>query len=162
MNKNGQMVTADEAKATPKQHTSPCSDCPFARKSMPGWLGSMTADEWMMLAHGEGSADCHATKRPDGGAWACAGLAIYRANVCKSVRDPEALRLSPDRDKVFSFGEFKRHHEKGQNESTVGKSDRAVQAAPVLERAGARVAGGVREAARGRRQASRRAKGARK
>jgi hypothetical protein len=110
-NKNGKLITANEASVTKKQHTSPCSDCPFRRDSVPGWLGSMSAQEWRDLAHGEGSADCHATKQADGSAWACAGLAIYRANVCKSVRDPKAMRLKPDTKTVFSFGEFMKHHE---------------------------------------------------
>jgi len=111
MNKNGKMITANEAKPTKKQHTSPCSDCPWRRDSVKGWLGEMSAQEWRDLAHGEGSADCHALTQPNGDAWQCAGLAIYRANVCKSVRDPKALRLPADRVKVFSFGEFVKHHE---------------------------------------------------
>ena len=110
--KSGKLITANEAKVTPKQHTSPCSDCPWRRDSVPGWLGSMTSDEWLALAHGEGQADCHTTVRPDGGAHACAGLAIYRANVCKAPRDPNVMRLPADRVKVFSFNEFKKHHDR--------------------------------------------------
>jgi hypothetical protein len=108
--KNGKLITADEAKVTKKQHTSPCSDCPFRRDSVPGWLGDMSAEEWYQLAHGEGRADCHATIQADGDAWQCAGLAIYRANVCKSVRDETQMRLPADRVKVFGFGEFMKHH----------------------------------------------------
>ena len=107
----GKLISADEAKVTKAQHKSPCSDCPWRRDSVKGWLGDMTADEWLQLAHGEGSADCHATKSADGEAWNCAGLAIYRANVCKAPRDPNAMRLPADRVKVFSFNEFKKHHE---------------------------------------------------
>lgn len=111
MNKNGKMITGDEAIVTKKQHKSPCSDCPFRRDSIPGWLGELTVDDWVRLAHGEGKADCHTQVRGNGEGWACAGLAIYRANVAKSVHDPNALRLPPDRVNVFSFGEFKKHHE---------------------------------------------------
>jgi hypothetical protein len=107
----GKLITANEAKVTKKQHTSPCSDCPWRRDSVQGWLGDMTAQEWRDLAHGEGSADCHTTKQASGEAWQCAGLAVYRANVCKSVRDPDALRLPADTKTVFSFGEFVKHHE---------------------------------------------------
>lgn len=106
------LIIANEAKVTKKQHRSPCSDCPFRRASIPGWLGLLSADEWMLLAHGEGQADCHTTKQADGAAWSCAGLAIYRANVGKLVRDPGALRLAANTEIVFSFGEFKRHHER--------------------------------------------------
>ena len=113
MNKKGKMITGDEAIVTKKQHKSPCSDCPWRRDSIPGWLGEMNVDEWLRLAHGEGKADCHTMKQSDSKGWACAGLAIYRANVAKSVHDQTALRLPPDRENVFSFGEFKKHHESG-------------------------------------------------
>src|SRR5271155_996336 len=103
MNKNGKMITGDEAIITKKQHKSPCSD------SMPGWLGELNVDEWVQLAHGEGHADCHTQVQSNGEGWACAGLAVYRANVCKSVHDPNVMRLPADRINVFSFGEFKKH-----------------------------------------------------
>jgi hypothetical protein len=109
---DSQFLTADEAVVTKKQHTSPCADCPWARKSIKGWLGQMSAEDWLALAHGEGTADCHSTKQPDGSAWDCAGLAIYRANVCKVPRDPDALRLPPNRVTVFGWRtEFLAHHE---------------------------------------------------
>lgn len=108
-----QFVSGDEAVPTPKQPTAACSDCPWARAALPGWLGNLTADEWIQAAHSEGSADCHALKAEDGSAYACAGLAIYRANVCKSVRDPNALKLAADRGKVFANPlQFKEHHER--------------------------------------------------
>jgi hypothetical protein len=113
VNKKGKMITGDEAKVTKQQHTSPCSDCPFRRDSIPGWLGQLTVDNWVELAHSEGSADCHTTKQKGGKGWACAGLAIYRANVAKAPRDPKAMRLKPDTKLVFSFGEFKKHHSGG-------------------------------------------------
>ena len=111
MNKKGKMITGDQAIVTKKQHKSPCSDCPFRRDSIPGWLGELTVNDWVQLAHGEGRADCHTMKQSDSEGWSCAGLAIYRANVAKSVHDPNALRLPADRVNVFSFGEFKKHHE---------------------------------------------------
>lgn len=110
----GKFITAGQAKVTMKQHTSPCSDCPFRRDSAPGWLGGLTVDQWVKLAHGEGEADCHTTKRPDDGTYQCAGLAVYRANVGKATRDPNVMRLPPDRTKVFGFGEFRKHHEAPQ------------------------------------------------
>jgi len=45
--------------ATPR----PCNDCPWRRKSCAGWLGPFGIKQ-------------------------CAGAAVYRANVCKSPRDP--------------------------------------------------------------------------
>lgn len=100
------LVSSAEARPAKKQHTTPCSDCPWTRKSVPGWLGPLTAEEWIQLAHNEGEPGCHCTTN-----MACAGLAIYRANVCKSPRDPAALRLPADTVKVFSWHtEFTAHH----------------------------------------------------
>ncbi len=90
---------------------SPCHDCPWARESIPGWLGSLSKEEWRDLAHSEGRADCHAFKDMDGGAFDCAGMAIYRSNVLKRVRDKNALRLPANPILVFSNpGEFLEHH----------------------------------------------------
>jgi len=106
-----QFISSDEAQVGKVQHRQPCSDCPFARVALPGWLGSVSAEEWIQLAHGEGTAECHAILEQD-----CAGLAIYRANVCKSPRDPNALRLPPDTVKVFARPqEFLDHHKKKLN-----------------------------------------------
>ena len=54
---------------------------------------------------------------PDDHAWdaegikQCRGAAIYRANVCKSPRDPEVARGPVDRENVFASPmAFKEHH----------------------------------------------------
>lgn len=105
-----QLLTSDDAVVTPKQHTKPCADCPWARKALPGWLGPCTADEWVQIAHADVTVDCHTCASPDGGSHQCAGVAIYRANVCKLAYAPQ-LKLSPDRELVFSSPmEFKQHH----------------------------------------------------
>lgn len=76
---------------------------------MPGYLGPHTADEWLEHAHGESITMCH-TKRHG---QQCAGFAIYRANVCKTTRYSDTLKLPPDREAVFaSRDEFKTHHER--------------------------------------------------
>lgn len=101
-----QLVTHDQAKTTTKQHTKPCSDCPFSRKALRGWLASDTPAEWMRMAHGETRHECH-TLLPQ----QCAGAAIYRANVVKRPRDRTLLQLPADRAKVFaSPAEFLAHH----------------------------------------------------
>ena len=98
-----------EAKQTTRQHKKPCSDCPWARTALKGWLGQMTADEWLSLAHWDGTAECHTKIGPDG-AHECAGLAIYRANTCKQP-PTGAMKLPADREKVFSNPmEFYEHH----------------------------------------------------
>ena len=106
--KRRQLISVEDAAVATRQHTKPCSDCPFARAALPGWLGGLSADEWIALAHGEGTAECHALLGVD-----CAGLAMYRANVCKRPRDPHALRLPADRQRVFANSiEFLQHHQR--------------------------------------------------
>lgn len=99
------LITYDEAARTETQHTKPCSDCPFARDALAGWLGGSTPEEWMRMAHGETKFECHAILPHE-----CAGAAIYRANVCK--RPPEdTLELPADRTAVFATPmEFLAHH----------------------------------------------------
>ncbi len=107
-----QMMTQSQSKVTTKQHTSPCSDCPWARKSLRGWLGGLSVIQWLAKVHSDVKIDCHTLKSKNYGQWQCAGSSIYRANVCKSSRDESVLRLKPDVNKVFTFGEFEKHHEK--------------------------------------------------
>lgn len=88
------------------QHEKPCSDCPWARASLPGWLGSLGADEWLRIAHRDDLVDCHALKGAQ-----CAGIAIYRRNVAKACYPPN-ITLPADRENVFAWpAEFKAHHE---------------------------------------------------
>lgn len=104
-----QLITNDEAVPASEQHKKACSDCPWARASLAGWLGALSADQWLMEAHGEANIDCHVLTGVQ-----CAGAAIYRANIAKLPRDPELLRLQPDREKVFaSPSEFLAHHKGG-------------------------------------------------
>lgn len=101
-----QLISSDEAIEAKGQHTKPCSDCPWARTSLRGWLGSMTSQDWLEVAHGEARVDCHALKGAQ-----CAGIAIYQANVGKRPRNPSTLRLPADREAVFaSPPEFLEHH----------------------------------------------------
>jgi hypothetical protein len=106
-----QLVTSNEAAVVVKQHTRPCSDCPFARTALSGWLGRSTPGEWVTLAHSDSSVECHALKDSDGFELECAGAAIYRANVAKSLRDPKAFKLPPNTTLVFATSqEFVMHH----------------------------------------------------
>ena len=101
------------------QHRKPCNDCPWRRKACPGWVGSeYNPEEWANLAHQDGIADCHKHETAQ-----CAGMAIYRANVFKSPRDPEALILPADHALVFSSPlEFVKHHRsrKGHTSADMG------------------------------------------
>lgn len=104
--KQKQLLTCHDAVVTKKQHTTPCSDCPWARKSMPGWLGAYTMAEWLQAAHGEGTSECHTRVDKQ-----CAGFATFRANIVKVPRDPAAFRLPRNTTTVFaSDAEFIAHH----------------------------------------------------
>lgn len=105
--KRKQLLTTADAVPAKGQHTAPCSDCPWARTALKGWLGGESADNWVAEAHADAPIPCHVL---DGAQ--CAGAAIYRANVCKRPRDPGALLLPADRKRVFASPvEFKRHHD---------------------------------------------------
>ncbi len=100
-------IIAGSTRTAKCQHTTPCSDCPWRRDSIPGWLGGYTPEEFVRLGHNDQTYNCHVITNQQ-----CAGLAIYRANVVKRA-DPPNLRLPADTVKVFSFGEFLMHHMKG-------------------------------------------------
>jgi len=101
-----QLISGDEAIPVTSQHRQPCSDCPFARTALAGWLGDSDVADWIQMAHGETRIECHTLAGAQ-----CAGAAIYRANVCKRTRDPESLVLPADRAGVFaSADEFRAHH----------------------------------------------------
>lgn len=115
-----QLVSSDEAEQAVGQHKLPCADCPWARKAMNGWLGSTSVEQWVQDAHGEVRIECHTLLGAQ-----CAGAAIYRANVCKSVRDPDVLKLKPNRELVFGTPkEFREHHAKLPSLKTAKKRAR--------------------------------------
>lgn len=98
-------ISSDESTPATRQHVKPCADCPWRKDALEG---SLTPREWLACAHGEGQAECHVRTGVQ-----CAGMAIYRANVCKRPRDPRALILKSDRQAVFtSPAEFLSHHAK--------------------------------------------------
>jgi len=102
-----QLVSSDQAQPAVGQHKKPCADCPWARASLRGWLGSGSIQEWIADAHGEARIECHTLTGAQ-----CAGAAIYRANVCKSPRNKRLLVLPPDRALVFATpAEFSEHHD---------------------------------------------------
>lgn len=102
------LVSHDEAEQADGQHTEPCSDCPWSRDALHGWLGDRTVDDWLQAVHGESQIYCHTLLGAQ-----CAGSAIYRANVCKLPRDEGCLRLKADRAAVFaSPAEFKTYHQR--------------------------------------------------
>lgn len=99
------LISRNEAVRAKCQHTTPCSDCPWSRDSLHGWLGGASPEEWIATAHSDAVIECHTLRGAQ-----CAGAAVYRANVCKSPRG-DALRLPRDTAAVFSNPmEFTAHH----------------------------------------------------
>lgn len=99
----------------------PCNDCPMRRKSMPGWLGADTPEHFIQTVHMNDVMPCHPTVDYESSDWeeqlvngeaqACAGVAIYHANVGKMPRDRSVRRLPADKVNVFaSPKEFIEHH----------------------------------------------------
>jgi hypothetical protein len=104
--KRNRMTTYREAKLRKVQHTTPCIDCPFSRRAIPGWLAGKTPEEYCFIAHSDDVVECHTTST----GMQCAGLAIYRANVCKRALPP-SIRLPADKENVFASPmEFLSHH----------------------------------------------------
>lgn len=100
-----QLVSSDEAVKGTVQHRRPCSDCPWSRGALPGWLGGGSIEDWLQTAHRDFHVNCHVIDNMQ-----CAGLAIYRRNVCKRV-DPPLLELPADKVAVFATpAEFRHHH----------------------------------------------------
>lgn len=101
------LIASGETPPAKKQITRPCSDCPMARTALNGWLGGATPEEYAQLAHSDTIVSCHVQTNVQ-----CAGMAIYRRNVCKRVTPP-GLILPADHAAVFSNPmEFKAHHSK--------------------------------------------------
>jgi hypothetical protein len=106
-NRKNQFKSSDEGVQATCQHTTPCADCPWTRESLNGWLGSLSPQEWVHVAHSDSVVDCHTLLGAQ-----CAGIAVYRRNVAKMPYPPN-LRLEADRVKVFATPfEFIAHHSK--------------------------------------------------
>lgn len=101
------LISSDESVTSDCQHKKACSDCPWSRQSLNGWLGGATAEEWIKAAHSDQVVNCHVISNQQ-----CAGLAIYRRNVAKLPMPPNLI-LDKDKESVFSNPiEFKAHHER--------------------------------------------------
>lgn len=99
----------------PPAAATPCQGCPWRRTAARGWLGPLTADEWIALVHTDAPIACHETITVSGewapGTLQCRGAAIFRENVCKSPRDPAVVTGPVDRRRVFAHNsEFLEHH----------------------------------------------------
>lgn len=115
----------------------PCNQCPYRRKSAPGFLGKSTPEEFMQSTMADYPMPCHKTIDYNDKKWKekwealivddefdpglqlsisprekhCAGAAIFFSNISKRTRDKMRPRLPPDEVLVFnSQKEFIDHH----------------------------------------------------
>jgi hypothetical protein len=129
----------------------PCSDCPFRRKSMPGWLGAGSPESFVQCINTDDILPCHQTVDYEDPAWkekwvaqtegnTCAGALIMTANMCKTPRDPNFPRMPRNRETVFATPmEFVRHHREAlaQSWDDADQSDESKYLQTVFERAAA-------------------------
>lgn len=111
----------------PECDKKPCKECPFRRKSMAGWLGASSPEQFMAATLNDHPMPCHTTVDYEDPKWKekwdkdvrsnngdsryCAGAAIFFANMFKLSRDAKRPRLPEDRAAVFSAPqEFLRYH----------------------------------------------------
>ena len=104
----------------------PCTECPFRRTSLPGYLGADNPADFIATAFGDYPMPCHSTIDYNDPAWKakweggrtgrlCAGAAIFFANLCKLSRDRDRPTLPADRELVFAHPrEFLAHHDGGE------------------------------------------------
>ncbi len=100
----------------------PCSDCPFRRKAMPGWLGAGSPESFLDCMQRDEPLPCHQTIDYGDPRWLdkwiaqengpmCGGALIFMANKLQRSRDREFPTMPPDKTEVFSDSlEFVRHH----------------------------------------------------
>ena len=108
-----------------RQHRKPCTQCPFRRASIPGFIGGAHPDNFVQMANADVRMPCH-LHLPEGvnyeaaqipgtrefRAPQCAGRAIYWRNQIKIPRDPSLLVLDGDSETVFCWPqEFIAHHQ---------------------------------------------------
>jgi len=100
-----------------ESRSTPCAECPWRRASVPGHTGPVEPESWVNQAHADGPIHCHQTiaehdmSLDDSRLRQCAGAARFRANVCKTPRNPTAAKGPADREKIFvSNKEFLDHH----------------------------------------------------
>ena len=104
-----------------------CDDCPFRAKSLQGWLGPYTVDDFEKIIHSETGMICHTAiddmkvkgyedDEIEEYGQHCIGMFRYRNNVCKTSRDSvieayqDSLKKVKDEPVIGAF-EFRKHHE---------------------------------------------------
>ena len=97
----------------------PCSECPFVKGSLQGWLGPWTAPNFIRQLMSEDGQMCHSTITEDGvitpGTQICTGGLICANKSAKSYRNPDLRKLQEEvgkDDNVMTAFEFKQYHKR--------------------------------------------------
>lgn len=98
----------------------PCNQCPFRKKSLPGWLGDASPEQFMATVMQDHEMPCHSTVDYSDPRWRrslstkkvsyCKGSLIFFANICKLSRDRDRPTAEPSEDVFRSPQEFLNHH----------------------------------------------------
>lgn len=129
----------------------PCSDCPFRRKAIAGWLGGGSPESFIDCINHDELLPCHQTIDYADRAWkekwvaqstgsVCAGALVMTANMLKSPRDPAFPTMPRDKNAVFATAlEFVRHHREAiaQSWDDDEQSDESKRLKGLFERAAA-------------------------
>ncbi len=119
-----------------------CAECPFSAKSIPGWLGPWSIEDFENFLKFDGTFICHMdVERLHGEEDAedhvfdeeveklgqhCVGMLRYMNSMCKLSRDPEkaaaqnVIRETPDKP-VIQVPNFREHHTLRKKNEVVGR-----------------------------------------
>ena len=94
----------------------PCDDCPWSKKSLPGWLGPHSLEEFQDFFNLDYPYPCHQTfEKPN--EHVCVGLAHTRNNSCKRAKLPGPLKemeddlRGKDNECFDNLRQFMQHHD---------------------------------------------------
>lgn len=97
----------------------PCRECPFRRRSIPGYLGNSTPAEFLASTMADQPMPCHLTVDYEDRNWKdmldeashCNGALTFFSNICKLSNDPNRPKMPVDCENVFTRPtEFLDHH----------------------------------------------------
>ena len=102
-----------------KHCKTPCTECPFLKTSIPGYLGGFSVSETLDVAKSESKFLCHLTRELDS-PQECAGRMLFVSKIGKMFRRAGLEKVRTElknntsqetKDKVLSYSEFVKHHE---------------------------------------------------
>lgn len=99
----------------PEPCPAPCRECPYVEGRTRGFTGPYAPEDLHSIAASELKFPCHMTMKGESGP-RCRGIDLYRAQLCKSPRDPteraeqaETVKVHGETEKAvapFSLAEY--------------------------------------------------------